>query len=270
MTEKPLHTSSTQALATWKFDLLATVDADPLLSSNTACLSVVRVHLHYANRRGNYVTSYASNATIRALTGKSERTIQTARQLLVELGYLTIVGSTKCNCTRYRIDNPRGEIVKMLVEERKWKIKEELKDKKQKDRLREERKKRASIVTADHVQEKRVSDWEDSGQEPGCELATAFGCDDQDDPFNPPKCEAETEELIDSIFFGLDLHPKVRERLVQQLQGGVLTPRMAQGMREGHRTYAVAPKHDADARNAASSLPLVSPHCDGQSDQACV
>ncbi|UWM76637.1 hypothetical protein N1937_05200 [Rhizobium sp. WSM4643] len=89
--------------ATWKFELLATVSADPMAGPG-----YVGIVLSYLNFMGSAdACPYRSLIDLQVDTGLARRTLIEHRHELVKLGYFTPAGITSDGAQRYRIVNAR-------------------------------------------------------------------------------------------------------------------------------------------------------------------
>ncbi|MGE0284071.1 MAG: hypothetical protein AB7P20_26130, partial [Rhizobiaceae bacterium] len=94
-------------LATWKFDLLETVSADPLCNGHD--VEIILAYIRFMDSRD--ARPFRSNIQLQAATGLSQPTIADRRKKLVALGYLTADGQTASGVTRFKISNPRENTV---------------------------------------------------------------------------------------------------------------------------------------------------------------
>lgn len=259
----PLQMARRQ-LAAFKFDLVETIAADPKLSK-APCLGVMVVYLSFLTideRTLRQTTVYASNIKLMARAGiKSKTTASQARKLLVEAGYLVPTGSqTKDGCAKFRVANPRAEMIKMHIREAEEFLA-------QRDALRKEgeRRKKAlltrGVTDIDTPSEAwGTSNWPDrvsdidtnylgghlsvscSGEEGSLiehdqsldeqfnSYASARGGDDQNEPLPVPRNDEEADDMIAMICEGRTVPPFMRDRLRSILNAGVLTPKMIEVM----------------------------------------
>jgi hypothetical protein len=259
----PLQSARTQ-LAAFKFDLVRTIAADPVLAK-APCLGVMVVYLDFLTideRTLRPTTVYASNIKLMARAGiKSKTTASQARKLLVEAGYLVPTGSqTKDGCAKFRVANPRAEMIKMHIREAEEFLA-------QRDALRKEgeRRKKALLTRGvtdidtpsdawgtsnwpdrvsdidtnylrEHLsvscsrEEGRLIEHNQSLDEQSNSYASARGGDDQNEPLPIPRNDHEADGMISMICEGRMVHPAMRNRLRSMLNDGVLTPRMIEGM----------------------------------------
>jgi hypothetical protein len=93
--------------ATWKFQLLETVNADP--KTDPYCLAVMVSLLNFC-RPGDRTAWMAENE-MQVRTGMQPRTLRRAKARLASLGYLTPERRNQKGILIYRIANPRQEMI---------------------------------------------------------------------------------------------------------------------------------------------------------------
>ncbi|MCD1266696.1 hypothetical protein B5M44_19095 [Shinella sumterensis] len=93
------------SLATWKFQLLETVDNDPLLGKGGACLSVMRAAINFMNTR--HSRPYLPISVLMKRTGLASAACVDARKRLVTAGYLVPSGSNARGLDTFEIRNSR-------------------------------------------------------------------------------------------------------------------------------------------------------------------
>lgn len=93
--------------ATWKFELLETVAADPTCKPSD--VSIVLAYVRYIDKPGG--KSFRSNAQLQALTGLSEQAIRTRRKHLVARGYFAEAGHRPTGIPVFKIENPHINLV---------------------------------------------------------------------------------------------------------------------------------------------------------------
>lgn len=103
MTEDVKDTSS----ATWKFDFIATVSADPMAKGE--CLGVIAAFLNFASKANP--RAFCSIPDLMLATGSSRPTVKKALRLLVRLGYLVPLYVTEGGSMMYRLVNARKQII---------------------------------------------------------------------------------------------------------------------------------------------------------------
>ncbi|MGO7836915.1 hypothetical protein [Rhizobium johnstonii] len=251
------------ASATWKFDFLDTVNADP--QCTPACLKVIKAYLHFASEASP--VAFMAKSELVARTDLGEATIKRTRKLLARLGYLQPVGKTAEGAIQYRLRNARKHEIDehiILVRER---LAEDRREEKKLFRTRSalrgdqnEPPKNAprgskgtrrsdqnepqiprlipigilsegrDILTANseftgstHESQER----EQNGlSETACYAAMSRG-DGSDEPIPVPGDQDEAQAMMEAICEDREVPDIVRRRLLSMLQAGVLTPRMA-------------------------------------------
>ncbi len=259
----PLQMARTQ-LAAFKFDLVRTIAADPLLAK-APCLNVMVVYLDFLTvdeRTLRPNTVYASNVKLMARAGiKSKTTASAARKMLVDAGYLVPTGSaTKDGCVRFRVANPRAEMIKMHIREAEEFLAEREAIRKEGERRKRALNKQGVTEFGTPYEERGTSIWPDRGTDIGTNYlgeylsvscsreegssiehdqsldersnsyASARGGDDQNQPLPIPRSDQEATDMISTICDGRTVHPAMRDRLRSMLKDGVLTPKMIEGM----------------------------------------
>ncbi|NKW79896.1 hypothetical protein HGG72_05515 [Ochrobactrum pecoris] len=115
-------------IATFKFELLETVRGDPRLSA-APCEAVIGVLISFLSvdeKSLKPTLVYASSITIMAKTNiKTKLSARKARKLLEEQGYLVRKGTTASGCELYQVCNPHVERVKMHIQAKAEKLKED-------------------------------------------------------------------------------------------------------------------------------------------------
>lgn len=103
----PEDIAADKASATWKFDFLDTVNADP--QANSACLAVIKAYLNFASR--SRPTAYCAMSELMLRTGLTKPTLRTAKATLERLGYLVAKYVTEEGATMYELVNARKETI---------------------------------------------------------------------------------------------------------------------------------------------------------------
>ncbi len=127
--------ASTRNLASYKFEVLETVDNDPALGSGGGCLSVMRVGLSFMNSWDASV--YLPIRVLMKRTGLGSGACVKARQALVASGYFVRSGQNARGLDTFHIKNPRRQIVSALMEDRAERL--DRQDRERKDRQRKKR-----------------------------------------------------------------------------------------------------------------------------------
>lgn len=255
----PLDIARSQ-LAGFKFATLDTVRADPRLRK-APCLSVMSVYLSFVTidkRTLKPTTAYASNIELMARCNdvNSKVTAGKARRLLVENGYLVLIGQTKDGCAKYRVENPHIERVQMHIQEAKeyWKGRdaEQKEDERRKKRFLGE----AGVTTDVTPQGARGNiEWSDrvttddtnylignlSGlssreESPPIKVSSVSSsyAEIEEDPHLPypiPESEQELMFMLSSLFDGCQLSAEIMQAMRKMLMAGKLTPAMVEEQR---------------------------------------
>ncbi|TBH34703.1 hypothetical protein ELG66_01605 [Rhizobium leguminosarum] len=251
------------ASATWKFEFLDTVNADP--QCTPACLKVIKAYLHFASEASP--VAFMAKSELVARTDLGEATIKRTRKLLTKLGYLKAIGKTTEGAVQYRLHNARKQAIDehvILVRER---LAEDRREEKKRFRDRsamrgdqDEPPRNAmggskgpphsdqnepqiprliprgifsegrDILIANNeftggTQEKQPREQIDLSETAGYEEMSRG--DDPDEPIPVPSDQGEAQTMIETICDGRAVPDIVRRRLQNMLQAGVLTPRMA-------------------------------------------
>lgn len=246
-TRKPKKKKDT-SLATWKFDLENTVNADPRLGP--ACLKIVRAYLDFMGDIN--AAPYLSLVHLRALTALTEHTIIKARRELVNEGYFKEAGKTSSGAIRYQIVNAGKNRVLDHVTITREVLKQFEADKKEERRRRAAGNEPCNLSTARiaglepdlHCKIYRDSTAENAGnyventvevisyeeEEPLSyhnHYAVMSLGDDATQPFPIPANDDEAESLLDTICADVKRVESVRRTLKLFLMGGTLSPQRA-------------------------------------------
>ncbi|MDR9808207.1 hypothetical protein [Rhizobium hidalgonense] len=255
--------TSEAASATWKFDFLDTVNADPLCTP--ACLKVIKAYLHFASE-GSPVAFMAKSELV-ARTDLGEATIKRTRKLLAKLGYLKAIGKTAEGAVQYRLHNARKQTIDEHIILVREKLAEDRREGKRRFRTRSAKRgdqndppknvmggskgpprsdqnepqiprliprgifsEGRDILTANS--EFTGSTHEKQPREQNCLSETAGYAamsrgDGSDEPIPVPGDQDEAQAMMEAICGGRAVPDVVRRRLLSMLQAGVLTPRMA-------------------------------------------
>jgi hypothetical protein len=121
--------------ATWKFQLLETVNADPM--TDPYCVAVLLAYLHFCGSEAR--TAWMSETELMVRTGVQPRTLRRAKARLLKLKYLVPVRTNQKGIVVYLIDNPRYELVTDHVVIARETMKEREAAKKEQERRRRRR-----------------------------------------------------------------------------------------------------------------------------------
>ncbi|NNH68002.1 hypothetical protein [Rhizobium laguerreae] len=251
------------ASATWKFDFLDTVNADP--QCTPACLKVIKAYLHFASEA--LPVAFMAKSELVARTDLGEATIKRTRKLLSRLGYLQPIGKTAEGAIQYRLRNARKQEIDEHIVLVREKLAEDRREGKKLFRTRSalrgdqyDPSKNAmggskgtprsdqnepqfprliprgiysegrDILTANseftggtHESQQR----EQNGLSETADYAAMSRGDGSDEPIPVPGDQDEAQAMIEAICEGRAVPDVVRRRLLSMLQAGVLTPRMA-------------------------------------------
>lgn len=255
----PLGAAMSQ-LAAFKFKLVETVAADPLLRE-APCTDAIVVFMHFVTidkATLQPTPAYASLVTLMARGGMKRTAAKKARKLLELHRYLVPTGSkTKEGCTKYRLENPRGDIVQMHIQE----AAEYWSGKAAENRKEERRKKAADEVKGDVVsdndttengrgvviQHDVVSKYDTnylrgylggiSSREGEPFKTSSAPSYDPHLPYPIPESEQDLTFRLSSLFNGCQLSAEIMEAMHKMLMAGKLTPAIV----EEQRRFAYSP-----------------------------
>lgn len=257
-TRRPAKKKDT-SLATWKFDLENTVNADPRLGP--ACLKIVRAYLDFMG--GINTAPFLSIVHLRALTALTEHTIIKARRQLVDEGYFKEAGKTSSGAVRYQIVNAgKNRVLDHLTITREVLMQLQA-DKKEERRRRAAAKEPCNSSTEEiaglehdmHCRIYRDSTAENAEnyvedtveiisyeEEETLSYSNNYALvslgDDAAQPFPIPANDDEAENLLDAICADMQRADSVRRTLKLFLMGGTLSPRRAMKILDGEARTA--------------------------------
>ncbi|TPN38692.1 hypothetical protein FKO01_05020 [Mesorhizobium sp. B2-3-3] len=246
-------------LAAFKFKLVETVAADPLLSKApcTDAIVVLSSFVTIDKRTLKPTPAYASTITLMARGGMKETAAKRARKLLETGKYIVPTGSrTKDGCIKYRLENPHEERVRLHVNE----ATEYWKEKAAEERKEERRKKAKANVGSEYdpteiergvgIQPDVGSEYDpnylrtnlsDLGYEEEAtplKVSTASSDgdaagsdDDRHIPFPVPSSADELAATMSTLFADFTLGPLTISRMRTLLATGRLTRAIVEGQR---------------------------------------
>ncbi|MGZ2458682.1 hypothetical protein [Rhizobium anhuiense] len=250
--------------ATWKFDFLDTVNADP--KAGGACLAVIKAYLHFASK--GRPQAFCSLPELMLRTGGSKPRVLRAKALLEKLGYLVPMYVTDEGATMYQLVNARKVVIDDHLKIAWEAMAAEKRDRKRRQRTRElieggnetilpekayqERNDTpvcnetipntldeyprgiysegrdfltADLEFTDSTYESHPTEQTDPSE--AADYAVMSRGDDSDEPIPVPGDQGEAQTMMEAICEGRAVPDIVRRRLLSMLQAGVLTPRMA-------------------------------------------
>ncbi|RFB87199.1 hypothetical protein B5K08_22385 [Rhizobium leguminosarum bv. trifolii] len=250
--------------ATWKFDFLDSVNADP--KAGGACLAVIKAYLHFASKARPQ--AFCSLPELMLRTGGSRPRVLRAKVTLEKLGYLVPMYVTDEGATMYRLVNARKQLIDDHLRIAREKLAAEKRDRKRRQRTggvggggnetilpdfdyfeRNDTPVCNETIpnTLDEYPGGIFSEGRDiltpnskftgrarqkqprvqSGLSETAGYAEVSRADDSEKPIPVPSDQDEAQEMMEAICEGRDVPDVVRRRLLSMLQAGVLTPRMA-------------------------------------------
>ncbi|TCL70561.1 hypothetical protein [Rhizobium sp. BK251] len=245
-------------LVAFKMRTMETVAADPRLRVAN-CTEAMIAYLSFVvvdKRTLKPTAVYASSNKLMARGRmKSKTTAKEARKLLVKCGYLRKAGETKSGCTKYFVENPNVERVKLHVRDAEEHFAELDAARKREDR----RKKNVAAVkgvTNDDPPEigRGVADWYDGGLngDPkyhrgnlrgyiseegetflrGNDYATMKSDADDEEPFPIPETDEEAESMLADVIAGCEqgIQPAIRTMMLGWIKKGTMTRARARRM----------------------------------------
>jgi hypothetical protein len=246
MTEiHPDDITAEKASASWKFDFLDTVNADPL--ANGECLGVIKAYLNFAN--ASSPRAYCSLTELVLRTGSSLPAVRRAKAKLQKLGYMQFEYTTAQGADMFMLVNSRKEQIDLHIALKR----EALLETKREERLRSARaggietlppnfeggyrnvtsKKHETLPnTLEEYPGVIFLEGEANNQDLISSPVTVYADidDDPHQPFPKPIDDHDAESMIDSICAGKHVEPRFRNRLKSMLNDAILTPNMATRM----------------------------------------
>ncbi|MGO6938157.1 hypothetical protein [Rhizobium johnstonii] len=122
--------AAARANATWKFDFLDIVNADP--KAGGACLAVIKAYLHFASKARPQ--AFCSLPELMLRTGGSRPRVLRAKVTLEKLGYLVPMYVTDEGATMYRLVNARKQLIDDHLRIAREKLAAEKRDRKRRQR----------------------------------------------------------------------------------------------------------------------------------------
>ncbi|MBY3344910.1 hypothetical protein [Rhizobium laguerreae] len=251
------------ASATWKFDFLDTVNADP--QCTPACLKVIKAYLHFASEASP--VAFMAKSELVARTDLGEATIKRTRKLLSKLGYLKAIGKTAEGAVQYRLHNARKQTIDEHIILVREKLAEDRREGKKLFRARSALRGDQNDPSKNAMGGSKGTPRSDQNEpqiprliprgifSEGRDNLTASGeftggtqekqpkeqiglsetagyeemsrGDDPDEPIPVLSDQDEAQAMTEAICDGRAVPDIVRRRLQSMLQAGVLTPRMA-------------------------------------------
>ena len=230
-------------IATFKFELLETVRGDPRLSA-APCEAVIGVLISFLSvdeRTLKPTLVYASSITIMAKTNiKTKLSARKARKLLEEQGYLVRKGTTASGCELYQVCNPHVERVKMHIQAKAEKLKEDAAAAREEYRRKKALKLHRGSTNDPTENDEGVINCPHRGStnDPNIvehyrgkasieeeQFLSAYGEEDnQCQPLPVPASQEELEHMMTEICSGVSISPAVTSYLRRMLLAGELTP----------------------------------------------
>jgi hypothetical protein len=222
--------------ASFKLDLIETVNADPKMQASDLKLVVAHLSVMSWPKR----TAWLSISRARAMTGLSERQIINSRKRVRERGYLSVPPSDP-DARVFTLENPRRDDMRQHVAI----LMDHLKN--QQAERQAERRRHAKAVTANSADTEEAmsqspsecdvsanfagyypsypSEYSSEGRTtPENNSYASVSGDDPHLPFPAPETEAEAVTMLTEIFGGADLGPAFFAYFRKRLLEGKLTP----------------------------------------------
>ncbi|RWB05489.1 MAG: hypothetical protein EOQ39_22300 [Mesorhizobium sp.] len=238
-----LYAKAQRELASFKFELYATLAADPLVSDVCIRATVALTSYVTVDKRTLQPTvAYLSNISMMAEAGiRSKTTAGSVRRCMVKLGYWVDVGQTSDGCRLYRIENPRREAVQMHVREAKDKLRADDAFRKENERRRKADRNAARVpengtpkaLEGAKVWDDRVPNYDPnylrahlgvSSTEGKTNLSAGSSTLGHDQPFPIPRSEEEAVQLLVSLLNGKETRLGPINYFRLKLMSGELTP----------------------------------------------
>lgn len=239
--------------ASWKFDFLDTVNADP--ACTPACLKVIKVYLNFASEA--VPTAFVATSELCLRTNLSRPTIIRAREKLKSLGYMVPRGTVGDGAIQYRLVNARKlQIDDHLVIGRE-KLKEDCRLQRQYERAREKSGCKKMIppkmawgyqnltpVCKEMIPNTLEEYPRGSSYEAGENLIGLHGFyseakgDDPKAPFPIPETEDQAEDMLRQIVCDRDVADYVVNAMGLMLRKGTLSPANAESLINQYREVA--------------------------------
>lgn len=240
-------------LAAFKFKLIETIAADPLLQSDpklkapcTAAMVAMLTFVTVDRRTLKRTDAYASLITLMVRGGIKETAAKVARRILVKHGYLVDTGKkTKDGCTRYRVENPHAERVDMHVKEAAEYLKERAAVRRKEERQKGPRMSHPSDVVAEYAPAQMAC-----GGVRQCDVVAEYApkylrgylsdisseqeasTGEGNEPFPVPDTEDDATAFLQGLNPDGRLSPGVMRYFHTALMAGKLTPAMVEQQRD--------------------------------------
>ena len=257
--------------ATWKFELLDSLNGDPALSGSH--VKIMLPYLRFCDGPSKAV--FLSMTDLRIKTGLAEATIRDAKRTLQALGYLEKCGVAACGADLFVIRNPRMDLVSGVRLQKSMVLRRADADRKAKLRIRlmqrqsgveemspsdfdgavsnvplKKRRLSPSKIEGKYDLNTTVVSMEERDHPQIVQSISSNGYqsaqDDDEVPFAVPSSDIEADVVIAAIIEGENLTSNQRSTLKKLLHAGFLTPASARRMIENFR-FSTKGKSDAAA-----------------------
>lgn len=239
----PDDVAAEKASATWKFDFLDTVNADPL--ANGECLGVLKAYLSFAS--ASKPLAYCSLPELAVRTGSSFPAIRRAKAKARRLGYMILDHINAQGAEVFRLVNARKEIIDLHMKLKREAFAETKRERRQQQRQRNQSLGRIETLPPDfdggyqnvtslenetlpntleatprvYLLEGRADNRDQELSRANPYLIASSGEDDPTVPFDIPSSDEEAQAFIESAG---TFPPVIAMQLRRMLMAGELTP----------------------------------------------
>ena len=221
--------------ASWKFDFLDTVNADPLCTPT--CLKMMKAYLSFASEAAP--VAFIARGEMALRTGLGDATIKRTHRLLMKLGYLERISKTKGGAIQYRLVNARKAIIDDHLLFGREKLADDAREKRRLERVRkgikmspleddgwDQNEPPIGIKMSPNSLENTLEVLAMKGEVISIGTHSFYSEAKGDDPTAPfpiPASADEAEDMLRQMTAGEKLLPSVMGTLRMFLMGGMLT-----------------------------------------------
>ncbi|HEV7246571.1 MAG TPA: hypothetical protein VGN93_06215 [Shinella sp.] len=240
------HASS----ASWKFDFLDTVNADPRCTPT--CLKMMKAYLSFASEAAP--VAFMARGEMALRTGLGDATIKRTHRLLMKLGYLERISKTKGGAIQYRLVNARKAIIDDHLLFGREKLADDAREKRRLERVRkgikmsplhedgwDQNEPPIGIKMSPNSLENTLEVLAMKGEVISIGAPSFYSeakGDDPKAPFPIPETDDQAEDMLRQIVCNRDVADYVVNAMGLMLRKGTLSPANAESLINQYREVA--------------------------------